>query len=113
MENNFILKNVHGKSTLLDKQYGKLINNSLGSNDEKQLERWERYNLIVKQILSLKNGNILFAEIKYRLTDGENPNKVFLDILNRIDQSEVDTLLYALKKRVEEYEEEDYISSFY
>jgi hypothetical protein len=53
-----------------------------------------------------------FDEVKYRLTDGENPNQVILDIINR-DLDSVNGLVWLLKRRIEEYIEEDFIRRFY
>jgi hypothetical protein len=44
--------------------------------------RWETYNVIIETLLS-KVDTHYFEEIKYRLTDGEDPNIVILDIIER------------------------------
>ena len=112
MENKFIVKNGHGKSTLLDKQYGKLIQNSLNKADEKKIERWECYNLIVEELLKINNDN-LFTEIKYRLTDGEDPNQVLVEILDRVDAETVSYLLWHLKGKLKEYIQDDLLAKYY
>jgi hypothetical protein len=56
-------------------------------------------------------GNYL-KEIKYRLSDGENPNEVILNIIER-ESENVDSLTWFFKRRVEEYLEDDYFRRFY
>ena len=80
--NNFILKTNQGKSTTLDKAYSKHIIGILGRLDEETEERWETYNIIIEELLKQGKGKY-FQEIKYRLTDGENPNDVIIEIIDR------------------------------
>lgn len=109
--NNFILKAGQGKSTTLDKAYSKHINCILQTLDEEKEGRWETYNIIIEELLRQGKGKY-FQEIKYRLTDGEDPNQVMLDIINR-DVENVDGLLWFLKIKVDEYLEDDFIKRFY
>lgn len=109
---DFIVKTGTGKNTNLDKAYSKLINDVLVKSDEEVEERWETYNLIIKEFLAIDNG-MYFQEIKYRLTDGESPNDVILDIASRYSQHELSFLAGFLLKRVEEYVEEDFFKRFY
>ena len=108
---DFIVKSGSGKNTNLDKAYSKLINSLLVEMDEEKEERWETYNLIIKELFETDNG-MYFEEIKYRLTDGENPNHVILDIASRYHPNELSFLLTFLLKRVEEYSDEDYFKRF-
>jgi hypothetical protein len=78
--------------------------------DEELEFRWETYNLIIMQLV--KQGKInYFKEMKYRLTDGEDPNEIILDILDR-ELDDMDGLIWFLKRRVEEYIEEDFFKKF-
>ena len=109
--NNLLIKANQGKKTILDRAYTKHINSIFETLDEEKESRWETYNVIMEELINDGKG-IYFEEIKYRLTDGENPNSVMLDIINR----EPDTnsgLLWFLKKRIEEYIEDDYLRRFY
>ena len=54
-----------------------------------------------------------FEEIKYRLTDGENPNEVLIDIISRYKPENLNHLILFLMNRVEEYAEEDFLKRFY
>lgn len=108
---NFILKK-GGKSTTLDKQYGKLIKRIIDKGDEEMEERWEIYNLIIKELIDADGGKY-FEEIKYRLTDSEDPNAVILDIISRYDPDEVSNLIWVFKKKLEEFIEEDFFKRFY
>jgi hypothetical protein len=108
---DFIVKRGSGKNTILDKEYSKLINEVIVRMDEETEERWETYNLIIKELFNIDDGEY-FQEIKYRLTDGEDVNKVLLDIISRYASDELTVLVYFLSKRVEEYEE-DFLKRFY
>lgn len=107
----FIVKGNKGKSEILDKQYRKLINNVILTNNEEVEARWETYNLIIKEFFSIDDGQY-FQEIKYRLTDGEDPNLVLLDIISRYSVSDLTYLIWMLKKRIEEYIEDDFFNKF-
>lgn len=108
---DFIVKTRSGKNTSLDKAYAKLINALLVEMDEEAEERWETYNLIIKEFFAIDNGKY-FEEIKYRLTDGEDPNTVILDVASRYPQEELCFLASFLLKKVEEYVEEDFFKRF-
>lgn len=108
---DFIVKKGSGKNTNLDKAYSKLINTVLIEMDEEVEERWETYNLIIKEFFIVDNGKY-FEEIKYRLTDGEDPNGVILDVASRYEQEELSFLAGFLLKRVEEFVEEDFLKRF-
>lgn len=108
---DFIVKNGSGKNTRLDKAYSELINEVIQTKNDEQEERWETYNLIIKELFKIDNG-IYFQEIKYRLTDGENANSVFLAIISRYSIDVLSSLVWFLKKRVEEYAEEDRFKRF-
>lgn len=109
---DFVVKNGVGKNTFLDKKYSRLISDVLLSLNEEKVERWETYNLIIKELLKIDDG-LYFEEIKYRLTDNEDPNEVILDIVSRYWQGELSFLCNFLVKRVEEYREEDFLKRFY
>lgn len=109
---DFVVKNNYGKTTLLDKEYKKLINNLIKNSTEDEEIRWETYNLIIKELISV-NGFEYFEEIKYRFTDGESPNRVLLDVVSRYKTEELSYLILFLVGRVEEYVEEDFFKRFY
>ena len=100
-----------GTKTTLDKAYNNHMSLIFKSFDEEQENRWETYNLILNELMSQGNKNYL-KEVKYRLTDGENPNKIILDIINRVNDDDVSGLVWFLKRRLEEYLEEDYFNKF-
>ena len=108
--NNFLFKASHGKRTTLDKAYYNHINYILGTLDEEQENRWETYNLVILELVNQGNQDC-FKEIKYRLTDGEDPNKVMLDIIER-EVDNVTGLVWFLKRRIEEYVDDDYFKRF-
>ena len=109
--NKFLLKANQGKNTTLDKAYSKHINTILNTLDDEKETRWETYNIIIQELINQGKGDY-FKEIKYRLTDGEDPNEVLLDIVER-EVDEVNGIIWFLKRRIEEYLEDDYIKKFY
>ncbi len=109
--NNLLLQASKSKKTILDKAYNRHISTIISNLDEEEEARWETYNLIIMELLN-NDYQHYFDEVKYRLTDGENPNQVILDIINR-DLENVNGLVWLLKRRIEEYIEEDFIRRFY
>jgi len=107
---DFTIKGGSGYYSKLDKEYNNFLTNTLRTIEEESIHRWEIYNLIMEELLKLDKRNT-FEEIKYRLTDGENPNKVMLDIIKR--ESNSSGLLWFMKKRIEEYIDEDFYNRFY
>lgn len=108
---NFLLNPNHSKKTILDKAYIKHVNNLLQTLDEEGQDRWETYRVILELLMEDGKTNY-FNELKYRISDGENPNIVMLDIINREGEN-IDGLIWNFKKRVEEYLEDDYFKRFY
>lgn len=109
--NRLKLKASQGKTSTLDKAYNKHVINLLGELDEEKQERWETYNTIIQELIN--EGRLeSYSEIKYRLTDGEDPNEVLLDVIDRY-VDEVNGLVWLLKRRIEEYQEDDYLRRFY
>ena len=106
----FLLTANHGYRTTLDKAYNKHMTTVLNSFNEEQETRWETYNLIMNELIS--QDNCYIKEVKYRLSDGENPNHLFLDIINR-DTDNVNSLVWFLKRRLEEYIEDDIFNRFF
>ena len=110
--NNFLLFQAsQSKKTTLDKAYKKHMVNILNSFDEEEESKWETYSMIVNSLSKVKNENIL-QEIKYRLTDEENINDILLSIIDR-HVLEVDGLVWFLKKRLEDYLEDEFLKKFY
>ena len=108
---NFLLSSAQRKRTTLDKEYNNLITNVLKSADEEKKNRWEIYDLIISELM--KQGNIdYFKELKYRLTDGENPNEIILDFINR-DTDDMTSLVWSLKDRLEQFLDEDIYERFF
>jgi hypothetical protein len=105
-----ILKTSCGKISTLDKEYNKHISCILENLDEELEIRWDLYNLIFKQLLNKKKINYT-EELKYRLTDGENPNDVILDILDR-ESENIDGLFWFFKRSLESYRDEDLFKRF-
>jgi len=110
-KNIFLFQTNKSRKTTLDKAYNFHISKILQVLDEEEAARWETYNLIITELINDGHENY-FDEVKYRLTDGENPNHVIKDILER-DLVNINGLVWLLKRRIDEYIEEDDIKRFY
>lgn len=107
---DFTIKAGSGKYSNLDKEYEKFLKKTLINLNDEKLYRWETYNLIMEGLLN-DGKHETFQEVKYRLTDGENPNDIMLDIISR--ENNYNGLLWLMKKRIEEYLDEDFFEQFY
>lgn len=108
---NFLLSPNQRKSTILDKAYIRYINNLKEKLDEEETERWEIYQIIL-QILMDEGKPQYLNELKYRISDGENPNIIILDFINR-EGDNIDGFIWGFKKKLEEFVEVDYFKRFY
>jgi len=106
----FLLNPSHGKASKLDFEYHKHINKVIETLNDEEEERWEIYSVVIEQLINEGKGHY-FKEIKYRLTDGENPNEIILDILER-EADNLDGSTWFFKRRIEEYIEEDFFKRF-
>lgn len=95
----------------LDIAYNRFMINLLDGIDEIEEYRWSTYNLIITELIKLDKV-FYYDEIKYRITDGEKPNLVLLDILNR-ESDNISSFLFVLKRKLEEYVEDDELKKFF
>lgn len=107
---NFNTKTASNKYTILDKMFDRLIREVTKTGDIENEIRFETYDLILYELKREYNYDT-YNEIKYRLTDGENINDVFYDIILRGDYSS--PLIWLFKQRIEEYIEKDKYNRFY
>ena len=111
MENQIlILESAKTKKTVLDRDYSKHIDNILIAFDDEAENRWIVYNTVIEELNNLGKGDY-FLELRYRITDGEDPNLVILDIIER-EKGFVTDLIWCLKGRVSEFVEDDYLNTF-
>jgi hypothetical protein len=108
---NLLKQSNKKKSTFLDKAYNLHITNVLDSLNEEMERRWETYDLILEE-LKKETKKDYINEVKYRFSDGEDYNSVIIEILDRESES-INDLLWYLKRRVDEYIEEDYFKNFF
>ena len=107
---NFTIKNGHGKYNNLDKNYSNYIMNHMSKINDKEQEKWESYCLIMDELLRI-GAHLSFEEVKYRVTDGENQNKVMLDVINKHKHSSI--ILDNFKDTIQEYYDEELYSKYY
>lgn len=104
------IKSGSGRYNLLDKLYNTLIKDSLAGTDEETIERWYTYETIMSELISLNKIN-LFEEIKYKLTGGEDPNEIILDIISK--DKDIKTTLWVYIRKLKAYKNEDLLKRFY
>ena len=106
---NFTIKAGSGKFNKLDKLYRDYVVNSIKNENDCDIFRWEVYNIIINELISIGQYQC-FEEVKYRITDGENPNIVMLDMLDRFCES--NNIMWIMRDKVEGFIEDDKINRF-
>ena len=98
-----------GSYSFLDKTYEIFIRNLFSNSDEDTYERWLTYDTIIKELILLDKLNY-FDELKYRVTGGDNPIDVLMDIINK--DNETRTYLWTHLQKLKEYKNEDLTKRF-
>jgi|TARA_R110000744_G_scaffold100551_1_gene193993 hypothetical protein len=106
---NFILGNCSPNKNKLNSDYKTFMLNTINNCTDEHVERWENYNDIIDEVVRL-GYDAEFEEIKYRITDSENPNEVLLDVFERIELSPI---LMFHSRHLEDYLEIDKYSKFF
>jgi hypothetical protein len=99
-----------GKPSKLDRLYRKFVTQNFNYLDENSINRWEVYNVIMKELITLGEDKSI-QEIKYRLTDGENPNLVMMDMIDKF--CEENHLIWLMKPSVISFLEEDLTKGYF
>ncbi len=108
---NHQIKGGFGRCLNLDKEYNRYLEKTLKKiQDDDMLHRWDIYNLIMEELIEL-NKLDLFDEVRYRITDDEDPNEVMMDVLNKTEV--LSGLLWLIKKRIKFFIDEDFENRFY
>jgi len=108
---NHPIKGGFGRCLNLDKEYNRYLEKTLKKiKDDDILYRWDIYNLIMEELIELDKLD-LFDEVRYRITDNEDPNKVMIDVLNKTGV--LSGFLWLIKKRIKDFINEDFENLFY
>jgi hypothetical protein len=102
---NLIVKGNSGRFNMLDKLYRDFVVNSLVDFNDETITRWEVYNAIMSELVNTGRYES-FQEIKYRITDGENPNIVILDVINKFHED--NHLIWLLRPQIKSFIIEDF-----
>ena len=81
------VERLFGKKTNLEKQFSKIVVDKLSGDNEIEAYKWATYNAILIELRELGEDELI-KEIEYRITDGENPDKIFLRILSTHPKAE-------------------------
>ncbi len=92
--------------TILDKKFHSFIKNNM--NDIK-IERVSVYETIISELLWLDKIELI-NEIKYRVTENEDPNDVLIDTL---ENDEVCYVMNAYINQLKDFRNEDIMDRFY
>ncbi len=106
----FTIKSGSGTYTKLDKEYNNYIKKTVRVLDEEKKARWDIYNLFMNELIKLGLKTV-FDEVKYRLTDGEEPNKLILEVISR--EGKLSELSWFLRNKIETFIDEDFYEKFY
>ena len=106
---NITIKAGTGKFNNLDKEYNNLVTLTMSDTDVDKKLRWEIYSIIMDELLNIDRIDC-FEEAKYRLTDNEDPNLVMIDMIDRNKNSS--GLLWFIRKRLQEFIDEDFYNRF-
>lgn len=106
---NITIKAGTGKFNNLDKEYNNLVTLTMSDTDVDKKLRWEIYSIIMDELLKIDRIDC-FEEAKYRLTDNEDPNLVMIDMIDRNKNSS--GLLWFIRKRLQEFIDEDFYNRF-
>lgn len=80
-----ILVTAGGSSvTTLELQYEDRLLNSIAFGGIESASKWLTYNQVIIELKKTNCNETRLKEILYRLTDGENPNDVFMSVLNGV-----------------------------
>tara|TARA_R110000782_G_C14708678_1_gene402891 strand:+ start:362 stop:700 length:339 start_codon:yes stop_codon:yes gene_type:complete len=109
-DTNFKPETSFTNSNSLEKMYGRLLRTTLMNIDDNDGYRDETYRVIIFE-LQKEYDYKTYDEIKYRITDGEDVNEVFYDIIQRGDYSS--SVIWLMKERIECYIDEDKYKRFY
>lgn len=88
---------------LIDRKYRNYFNNLMVDSD-----RVDTYAELISECVD-ELGVIIFDEFKYRLTDGEDVNNLFLEVLSRLPNS---GYLNKLKGEVEYFSDKDWLNKY-
>jgi len=105
-ELSLLVKSSSEKPSRLDRLYRKFVTHNFNNLDENSIGRWEVYNVIMNELFTL-GEYVSIQEIKYRFTDGENPNLVMMDMINKF--CEDNHLIWLMKPSIVYFIEEDLI----
>lgn len=106
---NFIIESEKSDNKILNRTYKNFLVKTITNADDDLFGRWEIYNMVMQELVNM-GYHTEFNEIKYRLTDGEDVNHVILDVLNRVDKT---NMLHFMQRNVERFIEDDRYSRFF
>jgi len=109
-DTNFKTQASFSNNNSLEKMYGRLLRTTLINIDDDNGYRDETYRIIIFELQKEHDYNT-YDEIKYRITDGEDVNEVFYDIIQRGDYSS--SVIWLMKEQIECYIDEDKYKRFY
>lgn len=108
--NNTLLNFGSNESRTLNKEFNNLITKILKAMTDEELLRVYTYDVILNEWLEEEKISYI-DEFKYRVTDGEDMNEVFLDIIE--SDSMASFICINQKEILKDYITEDKFKNFY
>lgn len=88
-------KNITDQS-LLDRDYTLFVFDSTYKASKKEKDKWKLFEYIIDELMWLGDDETI-QKIKYKITDGENPKKVFIESLENSVQNSQNLEFFKLE----------------
>lgn len=83
-----VLRSSYGDfNTTLDNQYSNTIVNEISDNKTNVIREWLTYHQVILELKKTDTTVAKAKEIQYRITDGEHPKNVCLDVIKELTDS--------------------------
>jgi len=95
-----VLKEHYGEfDTVLEHQYETKLTENLIVGDLNKRKAWITYNQVILELKNSLKDMLRVKELQYKLTDGNNPNDVIIEVIEEVKSysPELERLYYKIK----------------
>lgn len=95
-----VLKKHYGDfDTTLEHQYETKLTENLIVGDLNKRKAWVTYNQVILELKNSLKDTLRVKELQYKLTDGNNPNDVIIEVIEEVKSysPELERLYYKIK----------------
>lgn len=86
----------NSEQSILDRDYSLFVFDSTYRASKKEKDKWKIFEYIMDELMWLGDDDTM-KKIKYRITDGENPKKVFIESLETSVQNSQNLEFFKLE----------------